>query len=181
MTFGNENVTMYNIKTESDLPTDVWWEASAAASYHPTDKDLPLSDLTIRYDVASKLIRSMVIHPNRLARYYLRLHQHLPSVYYRLLVVSPELASAALVDPQRGGQTILSASQVAAGSKRHRTVEFGTPYKRPMSSSGRLSVDLMMSMTIDYSDTLRILMQRSFNIVRVSQQFTEQCCPPVME
>ncbi|CAH2240787.1 jg2487 [Pararge aegeria aegeria] len=55
---------------------------------------------------------------------------------------SPELVSAALVDPQRGGQTTLSASQVAAGSKRHRTVEFGTPYKRPMSSSGRLSVDM---------------------------------------
>ncbi|CAH2217573.1 jg16807, partial [Pararge aegeria aegeria] len=52
---------------------------------------------------------------------------------------SPELVSAALVDPQRGGQTTLSASQVAAGSKRLRTVEFGTPYKRPMSSSGRLS------------------------------------------
>ncbi|CAH2217938.1 jg5203 [Pararge aegeria aegeria] len=53
---------------------------------------------------------------------------------------------AALVDPQRGGQTTLSASQVAAGCKRHRTVEFGAPYKRPMSSSGRLSVDMMMMM-----------------------------------
>ncbi|CAH2216113.1 jg2979 [Pararge aegeria aegeria] len=60
---------------------------------------------------------------------------------------SPALVIAALVDLQRGAQTILSASQVAAGSKRHRTVEFGTPYKRPMSSSGRLSVD-MMKMTI---------------------------------
>ncbi|CAH2242738.1 jg11896 [Pararge aegeria aegeria] len=59
---------------------------------------------------------------------------------------SPELASAALVHPQRGGQTTLSASQVAAGSKRHRTVEFGTPYIRPLSSSGRLSVDMMMMM-----------------------------------
>ncbi|CAH2226501.1 jg26440, partial [Pararge aegeria aegeria] len=38
-----------------------------------------------------------------------------------------------------------SALQVAAGSKRHKTVEFGTPYKRPMSSSGRLLVDMMMS------------------------------------
>ncbi|CAH2234848.1 jg13250 [Pararge aegeria aegeria] len=56
---------------------------------------------------------------------------------------SPELVSAALVDRQRGGQTTLSASQVAAGSKRHRTVAFGTPYKRPM-SSGHLSVDMMM-------------------------------------
>ncbi|CAH2217091.1 jg3002 [Pararge aegeria aegeria] len=40
--------------------------------------------------------------------------------------------------------TTLSASQVASGSKRHRTVEFGTPYKRTMSSSGRLPVDMMM-------------------------------------
>ncbi|CAH2240164.1 jg22138 [Pararge aegeria aegeria] len=32
---------------------------------------------------------------------------------------SPELVSAALIDPQRGGQTTLSASQVVAGSKRH--------------------------------------------------------------
>ncbi|CAH2220043.1 jg15129 [Pararge aegeria aegeria] len=54
--------------------------------------------------------------------------------------------SAALVDPQRGGQTTLSASQVADGSKRHRNVEFGTPYKRPMASSGRLSVDMMVMM-----------------------------------
>ncbi|CAH2258214.1 jg19918 [Pararge aegeria aegeria] len=58
---------------------------------------------------------------------------------------SSELVSAALVDPQRGGQTTLSASQVAAGSKRHRTVEFGTPYKRPMSNSGLLSVDMMIA------------------------------------
>ncbi|CAH2237939.1 jg4633 [Pararge aegeria aegeria] len=57
---------------------------------------------------------------------------------------SPVLVSAALVDPQRGGQTTLSASQVAVGSKRLRIVELGTPYKRPMSSSGRLSVDVMM-------------------------------------
>ncbi|CAH2268878.1 jg21149 [Pararge aegeria aegeria] len=53
-------------------------------------------------------------------------------------------------DPQRGGQTTLSASQVAAGSKRHRTVEFGTPYKRPMSGSGRLSVDEIMMMKMIY-------------------------------
>ncbi|CAH2261083.1 jg5466 [Pararge aegeria aegeria] len=59
----------------------------------------------------------------------------------------PEVVSAELVDPQRGGQT---ASQVAAGSKRHKTVAFGTPYKRPIqSSSGRLSVDMMM-MTLIY-------------------------------
>ncbi|CAH2211273.1 jg2834 [Pararge aegeria aegeria] len=59
---------------------------------------------------------------------------------------SPVLVSAALVDPQRGGQTTLSASQVAVESKRLRIVELGTPYKRPMSSSGRLSVDVMMMM-----------------------------------
>ncbi|CAH2265690.1 jg4940 [Pararge aegeria aegeria] len=35
-------------------------------------------------------------------------------------------------------------SQVASGSKRRRTVEFGFPYKRQY-SSGRLSVDMMMS------------------------------------
>ncbi|CAH2246980.1 jg10285 [Pararge aegeria aegeria] len=61
---------------------------------------------------------------------------------------SPELVSAALVGPQRGAQTTLSASQVAAGSKRLRTVELGTPYKRPISSSGRLSVDVMMMMIV---------------------------------
>ncbi|CAH2240303.1 jg14289 [Pararge aegeria aegeria] len=43
----------------------------------------------------------------------------------------PALVRAALDDPQRGGQTTLRASQLAAGSKRHRTVKFGTPYKRP--------------------------------------------------
>ncbi|CAH2255374.1 jg15420 [Pararge aegeria aegeria] len=42
------------------------------------------------------------------------------------------LVSAALIDPRQGEQ-------------RHRTVEFGTPYKRPMSSCGRLSVDMMMT------------------------------------
>ncbi|CAH2240269.1 jg2281 [Pararge aegeria aegeria] len=60
---------------------------------------------------------------------------------------SPALVSAALVEPQRGGQTTLSASQAATGSKRHRTVKFGTPYKRLMSSSGHLSVDKMMMMS----------------------------------
>ncbi|CAH2219957.1 jg4584 [Pararge aegeria aegeria] len=63
---------------------------------------------------------------------------------------SPELVGAALVDPQRDGQTTLSASQVAAGSKRLRTMEFGTPYTRPMSSSRRLSVDMMMMMKASF-------------------------------
>ncbi|CAH2232241.1 jg2963 [Pararge aegeria aegeria] len=60
---------------------------------------------------------------------------------------SPALVNAALIDPRRGGRTTLGASQIAAGFKQHKTVEFGTPYKRPMSSSGRLSVDMMMMMT----------------------------------
>ncbi|CAH2227319.1 jg16194 [Pararge aegeria aegeria] len=50
-----------------------------------------------------------------------------------------------LVDPQPGGQTTSRSSQVAAGSKQHKTVELGTPYKRPMSSTVRLSVDMMKS------------------------------------
>ncbi|CAH2234889.1 jg3120 [Pararge aegeria aegeria] len=45
------------------------------------------------------------------------------------------LVSAAMVDSRRGDRTTLGTSQVAAGFKRHKTVEFGTPYKRPMSSS----------------------------------------------
>ncbi|CAH2213352.1 jg17708, partial [Pararge aegeria aegeria] len=44
------------------------------------------------------------------------------------------------------GRPTLGASQVAAGFKRHKTVEFGTPYKIPMSSSGRVSVDVTMMM-----------------------------------
>ncbi|CAH2229038.1 jg329 [Pararge aegeria aegeria] len=74
---------------------------------------------------------------------------------------SPALVNAALVDPRRGGRTTLSASQVAAGFKRHRNVEFGTPYKRPMSSSGRLSVDMMMMMSLRAAlDTLSLLREK---------------------
>ncbi|CAH2238896.1 jg13704 [Pararge aegeria aegeria] len=61
---------------------------------------------------------------------YQATYQILMLLYCYEMDGSPELVSAALVDPQRGGQTTLSASQVAAGSKRHRTVEFGTTYKR---------------------------------------------------
>ncbi|CAH2217813.1 jg47 [Pararge aegeria aegeria] len=46
---------------------------------------------------------------------------------------------------RRGGRKTLGASQVAAGFKRHKTVEFGTPYKRCMPSSGRLSVNMMIN------------------------------------
>ncbi|CAH2236261.1 jg7025 [Pararge aegeria aegeria] len=41
-----------------------------------------------------------------------------------------------------------SESLGAAGGKRPRTVYCGTPYKRPMSSSGRRLVDMMMMMII---------------------------------
>ncbi|CAH2233760.1 jg3622 [Pararge aegeria aegeria] len=61
-------------------------------------------------------------------------------------VANPAPVSAALVDPQPGGQTISNESRGAAGYKQPRIVEFGTPYKKPMSSSGRQSVDLMMMM-----------------------------------
>ncbi|CAH2217501.1 jg26363 [Pararge aegeria aegeria] len=37
-----------------------------------------------------------------------------------------------------------SQSLGAAGKKRPRTVDFGTPHKRPMSSSGRQSVEVIM-------------------------------------
>ncbi|CAH2265720.1 jg4969 [Pararge aegeria aegeria] len=56
---------------------------------------------------------------------------------------SPALVNAARSTPDEVSDDI-SASQVAVGIKRHKTVEFGTPYKRPMSSCGRLSVDMMM-------------------------------------
>ncbi|CAH2239716.1 jg6785 [Pararge aegeria aegeria] len=56
----------------------VWWEALGVAGYHPTDKDVPLSDVEFRCDVAEKPIRGMTaILPNRLARYHLRLQLHL--------------------------------------------------------------------------------------------------------
>ncbi|CAH2232534.1 jg18144 [Pararge aegeria aegeria] len=48
---------------------------------NPTDKDVPLSDLVFRCDVAYKPIRGITtILPNRLARYHLRLHHDLPPV-----------------------------------------------------------------------------------------------------
>ncbi|CAH2218242.1 jg9833 [Pararge aegeria aegeria] len=57
--------------------------------------------------------------------------------------------NAALVGPQRGGQTTSNESLGAAGNKRPRTVDFRTPYKRPMSSSGLQSVEVKM-MKPDY-------------------------------
>ncbi|CAH2222686.1 jg4279 [Pararge aegeria aegeria] len=54
--------------------------------------------------------------------------------------------NAALVGPQRGGQTTSYESLGAAVNKRLRTVDFGTPYKRSMSSSGLQSVEVLMMM-----------------------------------
>ncbi|CAH2264485.1 jg16945 [Pararge aegeria aegeria] len=48
----------------------------------------------------------------------------------------------------RGGRTTLSASQVDAGSKRHITEDFVTSCRRPMSSSGCVSVDMMMMINL---------------------------------
>ncbi|CAH2235333.1 jg5902 [Pararge aegeria aegeria] len=55
---------------------------------------------------------------------------------------NPAPVIAALIDPQPGGQTS-SESRAAAGYKWPKIVEFGTPYKISMSSSGRQSVDMM--------------------------------------
>ncbi|CAH2215620.1 jg26054 [Pararge aegeria aegeria] len=45
---GNSNMLVYNFRIFSSL---VWWEAWAVASY-PTDKNVALSDLAFRCDVA---------------------------------------------------------------------------------------------------------------------------------
>ncbi|CAH2242752.1 jg11909 [Pararge aegeria aegeria] len=57
---------------------------------------------------------------------------------------NPAPVNAALVDPQPGAQTTSNESRVAAGYKRRRIVEFGTPHNRPMPSSERQSVEMMM-------------------------------------
>ncbi|CAH2251675.1 jg2318 [Pararge aegeria aegeria] len=54
--------------------------------------------------------------------------------------------NAVLVGPQQGGQTTSKESLGAAGNERPRTVDFGTLYKRPMSSSGLQSVEVMIMM-----------------------------------
>ncbi|CAH2226475.1 jg22201 [Pararge aegeria aegeria] len=56
--------------------------------------------------------------------------------------------NAALVDPQPAGQATSSESRGDAGYKQPRIVDFGTPYKIPMSISGRQSVDLMLMSTL---------------------------------
>ncbi|CAH2222829.1 jg16113 [Pararge aegeria aegeria] len=52
--------------------------------------------------------------------------------------------NVALVDPTRCGRMTSSQSLATAVPKPHKTVVFGTPYKRHMSSSGRLLVDMMI-------------------------------------
>ncbi|CAH2262748.1 jg14972 [Pararge aegeria aegeria] len=62
--------------------------------------------------------------------------------------VLPAPVNAVLVSSQQGGQMTSDESLVAAGGKRLRTVDCGTPYKRPMSSSGRQLVEMMKRMAI---------------------------------
>ncbi|CAH2234287.1 jg15015 [Pararge aegeria aegeria] len=50
--------------------------------------------------------------------------------------------------PQRGGQMTSGDSLRGAGGKRPRTMDCGTPYKRPMSSSGRQLVEMMTMMMV---------------------------------
>ncbi|CAH2235315.1 jg5885 [Pararge aegeria aegeria] len=52
--------------------------------------------------------------------------------------------NAALVGPNE----VDRRHQRAAGNKRPRTVDFGTPHKRPMSSSGLQSLEAMMTVSI---------------------------------
>ncbi|CAH2241956.1 jg9074 [Pararge aegeria aegeria] len=61
----------------------------------------------------------------------------------------PEPVNAVLVGPQRGGQMTSGESLGTAGGKWPRTVDFETPYKRPMSSSGRQLVEMMICVEIN--------------------------------
>ncbi|CAH2239124.1 jg10409 [Pararge aegeria aegeria] len=54
----------------------------------------------------------------------------------------PAQVNAALVGPQKGGQTTSNESLGSEGNKRPRTVDFVTPYKRTMPSSGLQSVEV---------------------------------------
>ncbi|CAH2233149.1 jg17776 [Pararge aegeria aegeria] len=50
--------------------------------------------------------------------------------------------TVASLDSPRGGWMPSNESEGAAGPKQHRTVVFGTPYKRPMSSSGQRKIEV---------------------------------------
>ncbi|CAH2260809.1 jg26209 [Pararge aegeria aegeria] len=54
------------------------------------------------------------------------------------------------VDRPRGGQTTSNESMEVTGNKQSGTVDFGSLYKIPMSSSGRQSVEVMMMVTGNY-------------------------------
>ncbi|CAH2243578.1 jg12888 [Pararge aegeria aegeria] len=56
----------------------------------------------------------------------------------------PAQVNAAFVRPQRYEPTTSNESLGAAGNNPRYCVDFGTPYKRPMSSSGLQSVEVMM-------------------------------------
>ncbi|CAH2207530.1 jg23329 [Pararge aegeria aegeria] len=71
----------------------------------------------------------------------------------------PVKVKPALVGPQRGGLTTSNESLEAAGNKRPRPVDFGTTYKRPMSSSGLQSstdCDEMMMMMMMMMMIMRV-------------------------
>ncbi|CAH2215799.1 jg21832 [Pararge aegeria aegeria] len=53
----------------------------------------------------------------------------------KVLEWQPRTSKRSVGRPPTRCQTTISASQVAAGSKRHKTVAFGTSYKRLMTSS----------------------------------------------
>ncbi|CAH2243314.1 jg2814 [Pararge aegeria aegeria] len=64
----------------------------------------------------------------------------------KVLELLPWTGKRSVGGPQRGGRT--NESLGAAGNKRPGTVDFEAPYKRPMSSSGHQSLEVMM-MTLD--------------------------------
>ncbi|CAH2258749.1 jg5418 [Pararge aegeria aegeria] len=61
---------------------------------------------------------------------------------------NPAPVTIAVVGPQRGGQTTSSESLGAAGNKRPKMVDFETPYRRPISSSGRQAVEVIKMVMI---------------------------------
>ncbi|CAH2233311.1 jg6233 [Pararge aegeria aegeria] len=64
----------------------------------------------------------------------------------KVLEWRPRTGTRSVGRPQRGGQMTSGESLGAAGGKWSRTVDSGTPYKRPLSSSGRPLVEMMMMM-----------------------------------
>ncbi|CAH2215992.1 jg5583 [Pararge aegeria aegeria] len=69
----------------------------------------------------------------------------------------------ALVYPRRGGRMASNESQGAAGPKRHKTVVFGIPYKRPMSSSLRPLDGMMMNTLLGYTRVLTVIIANAYH------------------